>query len=220
MARISYVARAKSGQRSVFRAAPVNVKLIQYLARRRADPSRRCTALDSRHPREGHRGVGWRSRPVVGRSPDHRPGRGADAGRGEARLEPGNSPHHRRTAPGVRGARLRDLDGGGAARHVRAPGGSAGPRRGSRARDPAATGRRPRRGRVPGGRLHEPRGETSEGLQAMLERWASEVSADGFAENVSSKGVKAWAVRYEEAVRHQDVLVGRLRRIVSELASL
>ena len=54
----------------------------------------------------------------------------------------------------------------------------------------------------------------------MLERWASEVSADGFAENVSSKGVKAWAVRYEEAVRHQDVLVERFRRIVSELASL
>ena len=59
-----------------------------------------------------------------------------------------------------------------------------------------------------------------EELQAMLERWVGEVSADGFAENVSSKGVKAWAVRYEEAVRHQDVLVERLRRIVSELASL
>ena len=59
-----------------------------------------------------------------------------------------------------------------------------------------------------------------EELQAMLERWVDEVSADNFAENVSSKGVKAWAVRYEEAVRHQDVLVERLRRIVSELASL
>ena len=34
-------------------------------------------------------------------------------------------------------------------------------------------------------------------LQAMLERWVGEVSADGFAENVSSKGVKAWAVRYQ-----------------------
>ena len=52
-------------------------------------------------------------RPVVGRSPDHRPGCGADAGGGEARLEHGDTAHHRRTAPGVRGARLGDLDGGG-----------------------------------------------------------------------------------------------------------
>ena len=57
-------------------------------------------------------------------------------------------------------------------------------------------------------------------LQAMLERWVDEVSADDFAENVSSKGVKAWAVRHEVGVQHQDVLVERLRRIISELASL
>ena len=54
----------------------------------------------------------------------------------------------------------------------------------------------------------------------MLERWVDEVSADSFAEDVSSKGVKAWAVRYEAGVQHQDVLVERLRRILSELASL
>jgi len=47
-----------------------------------------------------------------------------------------------------------------------------------------------------------------------------EFSTDGFAENVSSKGVKAWAVRHEAGVQHQDVLVERLRRIISELASL
>ena len=47
-----------------------------------------------------------------------------------------------------------------------------------------------------------------------------EVSADNFAENVSSKGVKAWAIRHEVSVQHQDVLVERLRRIISELASL
>ena len=58
--------------------------------------------------------------PVDGRSPDHRPGCGADAGGGEARVEPRDSPHHRRTTPGVRGARLGDLDGGGVARRVRA----------------------------------------------------------------------------------------------------
>ena len=59
-----------------------------------------------------------------------------------------------------------------------------------------------------------------EELQAMLERWVDEFSADDFAENVSSKGVKAWAVRHEASVQHQDVLVERLRRIISELASL
>ena len=59
-----------------------------------------------------------------------------------------------------------------------------------------------------------------EELQAVLDRWVVEVSADNFAENVSSKGVKAWAVRHEAGVQHQDVLVERLRRIVSELAAL
>ena len=59
-----------------------------------------------------------------------------------------------------------------------------------------------------------------EELRAMLERWVDEISADSFAEDVSSKGVKAWAVRHEAAVRHQDVLEERLGRILSELASL
>ena len=57
-------------------------------------------------------------------------------------------------------------------------------------------------------------------LRAMLERWVDEVSVDDFAEDVSSEGVKAWAVRHEAGVQHQDVLVERLRRIISELASL
>ena len=57
-------------------------------------------------------------------------------------------------------------------------------------------------------------------LRAMLEQWVDEVSADGFAKDVSSEGVKAWAVRHEAGVQHQDVLVERLRRIISELASL
>ena len=57
-------------------------------------------------------------------------------------------------------------------------------------------------------------------LRAMLERWVDEVSADTFTEDVSSKGVKAWAVKHEVGVRHQDVLVERLRRIISELVSL
>ena len=59
-----------------------------------------------------------------------------------------------------------------------------------------------------------------EELRAMLERWVDEVSADSFAEDVSSKGVKAWAVRHEAGVQHHDVLAERLGRIISELASL
>ena len=57
-------------------------------------------------------------------------------------------------------------------------------------------------------------------LRVMLEQWVDEVSADSFVEDVSSKGVKAWAVRHEAGVQHQDVLLERLRRIISELASL
>ena len=59
-----------------------------------------------------------------------------------------------------------------------------------------------------------------EDSQAMLERWVDEFSADSFVEDVSSKGVKAWAIRHEEAVQHQDLLVERLRTICSELVSL
>ena len=62
--------------------------------------------------------------------------------------------------------------------------------------------------------------EHPEEVRVMLERWVDEVSADDFAENVSSKGVKAWAVRHGAGVRHQDALVERLGRIISELASL
>ena len=60
----------------------------------------------------------------------------------------------------------------------------------------------------------------SEESRAMLERWIDEFSLDSFAEDVSSKGVKAWAIRHEDAVQHQDLLVKRLRTICSELASL
>ena len=55
---------------------------------------------------------------------------------------------------------------------------------------------------------------------SILKRWIDEFSRDGFAEGVSSKGVEAWAVRHDAGVQHQDVLVERLRRIVSELTSL
>ena len=59
-----------------------------------------------------------------------------------------------------------------------------------------------------------------EELRTILERWAGKFSTESFAEDVSSKGVKAWAVRHDAVVQHQDLLVERLRTIFSELASL
>ena len=62
--------------------------------------------------------------------------------------------------------------------------------------------------------------ELPDELRTVLEWWTNEFSTDSFAEGVSSKGVKAWAVRHEEAVQHQDLLVERLRAVCSELALL
>lgn len=59
-----------------------------------------------------------------------------------------------------------------------------------------------------------------EALRTKLERWTSEFSTDSFTEDVSSKGVKAWAIRHSAVVQHQDILVERLRTIFSELESL
>ena len=57
-------------------------------------------------------------------------------------------------------------------------------------------------------------------LRTQLERWVGEFASDAFAEDASSKGVRAWLVRHGAAVRHQDLLVDRLRTVLSDLASL
>ena len=59
-----------------------------------------------------------------------------------------------------------------------------------------------------------------EELRAKLERWANLFRPDDFTEDVSSKGVQAWAVRHDLAVPHQDLLVSRLRAIISEMVAL
>lgn len=59
-----------------------------------------------------------------------------------------------------------------------------------------------------------------EELRSLLDRWVAQFSNDSFAEDVSSKGVKAWSVSHRIAPLHKDLLVGRLRSIVSELAAL
>jgi hypothetical protein len=42
-------------------------------------------------------------------------------------------------------------------------------------------------------------GPPEEKLRTLLERWIDQFSSDDFTEDVSSKGVKAWAVGYEAA---------------------
>ena len=61
--------------------------------------------------------------------------------------------------------------------------------------------------------------ELPEELATKLELWAGQFSTDDFAEDASSKGVVAWAVRHDLAVQHQDLLVSRLHTIISEMAS-
>ena len=57
-------------------------------------------------------------------------------------------------------------------------------------------------------------------LRAVLEHWTGLFAADTFAEDASSKGVKAWAVGHETAVRHQDDLVERLGCVIGALQTL
>ena len=57
-------------------------------------------------------------------------------------------------------------------------------------------------------------------LRAVLESWTVGFAAVTFAEDVSSKGVKAWAVGHETAVRHQADLEERLGGVIRALAAL
>ena len=59
-----------------------------------------------------------------------------------------------------------------------------------------------------------------EELRALLERWIDQFSSDDFADDVSSKDVKAWAVGYDAVAHHAELLVERLAKVLSELKSL
>ena len=59
-----------------------------------------------------------------------------------------------------------------------------------------------------------------ERLHEALESWTQRFSTDAFVENASSHGVKAWTIRHEKAVQHQDALVSRLGNVVHELSAL
>ncbi|MCY4653716.1 MAG: hypothetical protein OXC95_11200, partial [Dehalococcoidia bacterium] len=63
-------------------------------------------------------------------------------------------------------------------------------------------------------------GDSTKELQAVLHLWVEEFSADDFTAKVYKGGNRAWAVSYEDAVLHQDILVERLKQVVLKLASL
>lgn len=57
-------------------------------------------------------------------------------------------------------------------------------------------------------------------LREKLDHWVAQNAKYEFAKDVSGKDTKAWAVSHEDAVRHQDILVERLSKIISELTEL
>ena len=57
-------------------------------------------------------------------------------------------------------------------------------------------------------------------LRDLLDEWIEKFSADSFTEDVSSGRTRAWALSPEAAIKHQDVLMHRLRDTISDLASL
>ena len=62
--------------------------------------------------------------------------------------------------------------------------------------------------------------ELPQDLRNVLEQWTGSFATDGFAEDVSSKGVRAWAVTHDGSVSHGDLLADRLRNVLTELASV
>ena len=59
-----------------------------------------------------------------------------------------------------------------------------------------------------------------EELREALEGWTRKFSEDDFTKDVSTKRIEAWAVGHDVAALHQDLLVERLRAVLSELAQI
>ena len=57
-------------------------------------------------------------------------------------------------------------------------------------------------------------------LRETLSLWTDQFANDTFIKNVSSKDTKAWAYSHDDAVKHQDILIDRLRKVISELTAL
>ncbi len=61
--------------------------------------------------------------------------------------------------------------------------------------------------------------ELPEDSRLHVERYLDELRAAAFTRDVSSKGVRAWAVGHEAAVEHQEVLKDLLHRIITGFGS-
>ena len=59
-----------------------------------------------------------------------------------------------------------------------------------------------------------------EELRSVLQRWVDSFRDDSFTTDASSKGVAAWSVDYNAAVRHTDLLADRLSNVLVELHAL
>ena len=61
-----------------------------------------------------------------------------------------------------------------------------------------------------------PQGE----LREVLQRWADSFKGDNFVRDASSKGVSAWSIDHNSAVRNIELLASRLAGVLEELGSL
>ena len=61
-----------------------------------------------------------------------------------------------------------------------------------------------------------------EPLRAILEQWLAQFANDDFGEKVSGTGTGVWAaaVSYDTTAEYIDLLVGRLRKVLSEIRSI
>ena len=57
-------------------------------------------------------------------------------------------------------------------------------------------------------------------LRSLLEEWADQFADDDFTEDVSSKGVRAYAVRHAAAAENVELLTERLQSILSRISAL
>ena len=66
--------------------------------------------------------------------------------------------------------------------------------------------------------------KVSSDLREILEQWAGEFAGDGFSSKdsrtLNTEGFEAWCVAYDDAVKHIDVLVERLERVLAKLGAL
>lgn len=68
-------------------------------------------------------------------------------------------------------------------------------------------------------------GNLPEDLRDILEPWADQFATDEFARrdpraHIKTEGIKAWCVSYDDAAKHIDTLVARLKKVLGEIKAL